>query len=68
MIKKLKLISIADMANKRRETLQRKSLVPVKSTLGYDELMKTLEIGDIRELEDYIIDCIYNGLLHGKLD
>ena len=68
MLKKLKLISIADMSARRREALQRKSLTPIKSTLGYDELMKDLEIPNVRELEDYIIECIYNGLLSGKLD
>ena len=67
-LKKLKLISIADMANKKRESLQRKSLTPVKSTLGYQDLMKELDINDIRELEDSIIEAIFNGLLQGKLD
>jgi COP9 signalosome complex subunit 7 len=30
--------------------------------------MKDLDISNVRELEDYIIECIYNDLLKGKLD
>ena len=55
------------MGAKKRAALQSKSGA-TKSTLGYDELMRDLKIGDIRELEDSIIDCIYAGLLTGKLD
>ena len=30
--------------------------------------MKYLDIQELRELEDLIIDCIYNDLISGKLD
>ena len=30
--------------------------------------MKELDINNIRELEDLIIDCMYNNLLKGTLD
>ena len=56
------------MGAKKREALQQKSMGAAKSTLGYSELMSVLQIKDIRELEDSIIDCIYAGLLNGKLD
>lgn len=36
--------------------------------LQYKDLMKELDINNLRELEDLIIDCIYNELLSGKLD
>ena len=36
--------------------------------LDYKALMRDLEIGSLRELEDLIIDCIYNDLVSGKLD
>jgi len=49
------MITLADLASKDKN-------------LGYDFLMRTLDIKDLRELEDLIIDCIYNDLLKGKLD
>lgn len=54
-VKKLKMISIADMSHKSK-------------VLGYQDLMRLLDIQDLRELEDLMIDCIYNELLSGKLD
>lgn len=49
------MISISEMASKQK-------------TLNYDDLRRELEINDRRELEDLIIDCIYNDLIKGKLD
>ena len=54
-VKKLKMLSIVDAA-------QRSKL------LEYPKLMSDLDIGSLRELEDLIIDCIYNDLVSGKLD
>ena len=54
-IKKLKMITIADMASHSK-------------VLDYEDLMRVLDIKDLRELEDLIIDCIYNELLKGQLD
>ena len=54
-LKKLQLLTIADMASKSR-------------VVSYDEIMSKLHIKDIRELEDIIIASMYNDLLKGKLD
>ena len=54
-LKKLKMISIADAAQKSK-------------VLHYADLMTTLDMSSVRELEDLIIDCIYNELLSGQLD
>ena len=54
-VKKLKMISIADAAQKSK-------------VLHYPELMRELEMETVRELEDLIIDCIYNELIAGQLD
>lgn len=36
--------------------------------LAYADLLNELELQSVRELEDLIIDCIYNELVEGKLD
>ena len=36
--------------------------------LAYDVLLRELELGGVRELEDLLIECIYAGLLQGRLD
>ena len=54
-LKKLELITIADMASKQ-------AVVP------YQDMMRVLGIQDIRQLEDKVIDCIYNSLLKGRLN
>lgn len=54
-LKKLELITIADMASKQ-------AVVP------YEDMMQVLGIQDIRQLEDKVIDCIYNYLLKGRLN
>jgi len=43
-------------------------LASVNRTIPYDVLLKKLDIENLRELEDLIIECIYVGLLEGKLD
>eukprot|EP00349_Pseudokeronopsis_sp_Brazil_P004894 CAMPEP_0202957818 /NCGR_PEP_ID=MMETSP1396-20130829/2212_1 /ASSEMBLY_ACC=CAM_ASM_000872 /TAXON_ID= /ORGANISM="Pseudokeronopsis sp., Strain Brazil" /LENGTH=93 /DNA_ID=CAMNT_0049675527 /DNA_START=270 /DNA_END=551 /DNA_ORIENTATION=+ len=43
-------------------------LASQEKKLHYDKLMSALDIKDLRELEDLIIDCIYNDLIKGKLD
>lgn len=37
-------------------------------TLPYDHLLRTLEIPSVRDLEDLIIDAMYNNVLGGKLN
>lgn len=59
MEKKLKMITIAEMASQQSTTQQ---------SLKYSHLMKELDIKNIRELEDLIIDCMYNDLIKGTLD
>jgi len=53
---KLKLLTVATLAVGRR-------------TLPYDELMREVGVDSMRQLEDILIsDCIYGGLLKGRLD
>ncbi|PPQ73262.1 hypothetical protein CVT26_015220 [Gymnopilus dilepis] len=54
-ITKLKHLTIVSLATDRR-------------ILPYAELLKALDISNVRELEDLIIDAIYLDLLQGKLD
>jgi hypothetical protein len=54
-LKKLKMISLSVLASQTKD-------------INYEDLMKSLDLHDFRELEDLIIDCIYNGLVKGKLD
>ena len=52
------MISIADEAQRSK-------------VLDYDHLMRVLDMpttSSIRELENLIIDCIYNELVSGQLD
>lgn len=49
------MISVADAAQKSK-------------VLHYAELMRELDLDTVRELEDLIIDCIYNELVAGQLD
>jgi len=52
---KLRQLSIVEYAAKNK-------------VLSYKQLMLDLEISNVRELEDLIIDCVYMGLMQGKLD
>ncbi|ORX54391.1 PCI-domain-containing protein [Hesseltinella vesiculosa] len=52
---KLKQLSIVTLSEKNR-------------TLSYAELQQQLYLDTIRDLEDLIIDAIYQGVLTGKLD
>jgi len=44
------------------------SLSHEKKVITYGELLQQLEIKSLRELEDLIIDCIYQGIIRGRLD
>jgi COP9 signalosome complex subunit 7 len=44
------------------------TLAQRSKTLDYQDLMQALHIESVRELEDLMIDCIYNELLTGQLD
>jgi len=52
---KLRQLSIVEYAAKNKE-------------LPYSQLMKDLDVLNVRELEDLIIDSVYIGLIQGKLD
>jgi COP9 signalosome complex subunit 7 len=52
---KLKQLTIVNFSSKQR-------------ILPYATLMRELDINDVRQLEDMLIDCIYQGLIEGKLD
>jgi len=52
---KLKILSIVEYAAKAKLLL-------------YDDLMKSLDVPNVRELEDMVIECITLGLIAGKLD
>ena len=56
-LKKLKMITIAQAAQKDK-------------VLNYSNIAQQIDMpaANVRELEDLIIDCIYNELLNGKLD
>jgi len=54
-ITKLKHLTIVSLAADRR-------------ILPYPDLLRTLDVSSVRELEDLIIDAIYLDLLQGKLD
>jgi len=54
-LKKLKMLTLATLA--ANSTL-----------LEYGSLMESLEMSSVRELEDLIIESIYEGLVEGKID
>ncbi|ETO32232.1 hypothetical protein RFI_04885 [Reticulomyxa filosa] len=54
---KLKQLSVVSLAEKS-----------ASKVLNYNDLMTRLDIGTVRELEDVIINCIYEGLVHGRLN
>ncbi|KAL2919807.1 hypothetical protein HK105_200724 [Polyrhizophydium stewartii] len=54
-LKKLRQLTIATLSSRSR-------------VLGYDLLLEVLDIDNLRELEDLIIDAIYQNIISGKLD
>jgi len=52
---KLKQLSVVEYAAKNK-------------ALSYEKLLSDLDLSNVRELEDIIIDCVYLGLIQGKLD
>eukprot|EP00484_Ammonia_sp_Unknown_P029133 CAMPEP_0197024038 /NCGR_PEP_ID=MMETSP1384-20130603/4692_1 /TAXON_ID=29189 /ORGANISM="Ammonia sp." /LENGTH=235 /DNA_ID=CAMNT_0042452367 /DNA_START=37 /DNA_END=744 /DNA_ORIENTATION=+ len=58
---------------KQLAKLKQLSIVTLAGTsttkiLYYKNLQQKLDIKTVRELEDLIIDCIYSGLINGRLD
>ena len=54
-VQKLKQLTIVTLAVENKK-------------LKYELLMKTLEIENVRSLEDLVIECVYAGILEAKLD
>jgi len=52
---KLKQLTIVTMAAENR-------------VISYKSLLEKLDVATVRDLEDLIIDCIYNSILIGRLD
>ncbi len=45
------------------------SLAAGRRTLHYDDLLPQLDLDSVRQLEDVLIsDCVYSGLIRGRLD
>jgi len=44
------------------------SLASVSKVISYSNLHEQLDIQDVRELEDLIIDAMYQGVIQGRLD
>ncbi|XP_040995426.1 COP9 signalosome complex subunit 7-like isoform X2 [Juglans microcarpa x Juglans regia] len=45
------------------------TLAETNKVLPYDQLMKELDVTNVRELEDFLInECMYAGIVRGKLD
>lgn len=55
LLKKLRLLTLVTFAGRSK-------------TVGYQDLLRELDLSSVRELEDLIIDAIYIGLVGGKLD
>ncbi|KAI6650579.1 COP9 signalosome complex subunit 7b-like isoform X2 [Oopsacas minuta] len=55
MLSKLKLLTLVSLASESKR-------------LEYSSVMELLEIGNMRALEDTVIEAIYAGIIRGKLD
>ncbi|CAA7410979.1 unnamed protein product [Spirodela intermedia] len=45
------------------------TLAETNKILPYDQLMRELDVSNVRELEDFLInECMYAGIVRGKLD
>jgi len=55
LVKKLRQLSVV-------------SIAAVEKSIPYSVLLSELSLENVRELEDLIIDCIYAGIIKGKLD
>ncbi|KAH9777084.1 COP9 signalosome complex subunit 7 [Citrus sinensis] len=45
------------------------TLAEMNKVLSYDQLLKELEVANVRELEDFLInECMYVGIVKGKLN
>jgi len=63
-----KNLKLTDTHRNKMKRLTVISLASEKKQLSYEELQKNLEVSTVRELEDFLIDCLYQGFISGKLD
>jgi len=62
--------SSISLSSEQRLKLQRLTLVSLcgnNRVVNYGELMKALAVSNVRDLEDLVIDAMYEGLVQGKL-
>lgn len=67
-MKKSSLPSVSETQLKKLKQLSIITFAADEKVLHYKTLMGKLDVSNVRELEDMIIDCIYAGLIVGKLD
>ncbi|KAI5013673.1 hypothetical protein ZWY2020_037717 [Hordeum vulgare] len=59
---------LPDQARKLKQ-LSVLTLAESTKVLPYDQLMQELDVSNVRELEDFLInECMYSGIVRGKLD
>lgn len=66
--RKAKLPDLTSQQLKKIQMLTLTTLASQKAVLLYKDLQTLLEIGSTRQLEDLIIETIYEGLIKGKID
>lgn len=62
------LLELSACMRRKLQHLTIVSMAVQSKRLPYDELLAALRIGNVRDLEDLIIDAIYADIVHGKLD
>ncbi|KAG1140880.1 hypothetical protein G6F37_008725 [Rhizopus arrhizus] len=65
---KANLPALTELQTKKLLQLTLVTLSESSQTLSYEILQRELNIPTVRELEDLIMDAMYNGLVTGKLD
>jgi COP9 signalosome complex subunit 7 len=68
LAKKENFIVLSDKLLYKLKQLSVVSFSASQRVLSYKGLLKQLEIENVRQLEDLLIDCVYNGLIKAKLD
>ncbi|XP_071840290.1 COP9 signalosome complex subunit 7b-like [Apostichopus japonicus] len=65
---KSRLPELSEVALKKLKQLTVVALAAKTKRIPYTVLQEHLDMANLRELEDLIIECIYAGILQGKLD
>jgi len=66
--KSAQLPQLSKIQARKLQQLTIVSLAATSKVISYSTLQSELDIAELRELEDLIIDSIYQGLIQGKLD